>query len=196
MEEKDGEILENLSKEAPYIIGDATEDKVLSAAGIERCAGVIAALPQDGDNVLIALTAKGLNNNATVVVRAEKAESEDKLLRAGADKVINPSSIGGRKMAMSLLKPASIEYIDNILHSSEELCLDELVIPNGSELIDHTLQEVKVRQKYGINILAIRRGDEVISNPTADEKLLESDLVIVFATLKQLTLFKQAEHIT
>lgn len=185
--EKDKERIEQISEEVLYIQGDATEDKVLMGAGIDRAAGLVATLPDDALNVFVTLTAKGLNPNVQVVARAERFETEEKLRRAGADKVINPSSISGRRMAMSLLKPLSIEYVETILHDeTEELEVEEMKIAPHSSLVGTTLRESQIRSRYGVTVVAIRRNNGTISNPKPDEMLYANDVIIVLGTKEQL----------
>ncbi len=191
--EQDGDVLEKINMDLLSIVGDATEDKVLYQAGIERAKGIISALPEDADNVMISLTAKGIKPNIQVVARAEKIESEVKLRRSGADKVINPSSIGGRRMAMSILKPISIDYVDTILHAKEEeFRIEEIFLQGSASIIGKSLGDMRIRKKYGVTIVAIKRGDTIISNPKTNEMLQEKDIVIVVGTTDQLNKFELA----
>ncbi|MGD8190422.1 potassium channel family protein [Brevibacillus ginsengisoli] len=191
--DRDVSQLEEIDKELLFIEGDATEDKILIEAGIERALGLVATLPQDADNVFISLTAKGMQPNIHIVARAERPETEEKLHRAGADKVINPSSIGGRRMAMSILKPISVDFVDTILHAEQEdYSVEEIVLQASSRMTNQTLRENKVRELFGVTVVAIKRGDSIISNPPADEFLRANDLLIVFGTKRQLTQFESA----
>ncbi|WP_066175959.1 potassium channel family protein [Bacillus marinisedimentorum] len=191
--DKDGRSLEEMPNDVLFIEGDATEDETLIAAGIERAAGLVAALPDDADNVFISLTAKGINPNIQVVARAEKLESEAKLKRAGADKVINPSNIGGRRMAMSIIKPISVEYVDTVLEEpNESFSIEEVVIGRHSMLQGKTIQSAKIREAFGVTIAAIKRGDRLISNPLASEQLSEGDLLIIFGNKDEMQLFEDA----
>ncbi|MBB5324057.1 voltage-gated potassium channel [Anoxybacillus tepidamans] len=190
--EKNVERLEEMNDPILYIEGDATEDGVLLAAGIERAAGLVAALPADTDNVFISLTAKGLNRDIQIVARAERPETEEKLRRAGADKVINPSFLSGRRMAMTILKPVSIDYVDTIFHDyDEEFALEEIKIAAHSPLVNRLLRESEIRTRYGVTVFAIQRGNAIISNPSSEEVLHAGDLVIVFGKKEQLDRFEE-----
>ncbi len=83
--------------------GDATRDADLISAQIDKAVGLIAATGDDGENVYITLTARGLNPGLHVVVRASRPEAEEKLRRAGANSVVWPYSIGGREMALTAM---------------------------------------------------------------------------------------------
>ncbi|WP_335871415.1 potassium channel family protein [Bacillus sp. 2205SS5-2] len=175
-----------------YLVGDATDDDLLIHAGIKKAAGLISTFPSDADNVFVTLTAKGLNPDIQIVARAEKSSSMDKLSRAGADKVINPSSLGGNQMVMSMLKPLSVQYVDMMLHSgTKEYAIEELLILEGCELINKTLAESAVRNTYGITIVAIMRGSELMTNPASDVKLIPNDKVVVFGSEDDLSRFER-----
>lgn len=169
------------------IHSDATQDETLKKAGIDRAKGLITALPEDSLNVFVTLTAKGLNPNIQVVSRMDKSESERKLLRAGADKVISPATIGGLRMAMSILKPNSVDYIETVIHDRNiEMEMEELRVDQGSCLVGKTLAESGIKQQTGAMVLAILRNDQVISNPDAEELISQGDLLIVFGIRDQL----------
>lgn len=189
--DRDTTHLEGLPKDVLFIEGDATEDRVLLEAGIERAAGLVATLPQDADNVFISLTAKGINPKIQVVARAERPETEEKLHRAGADKVISPSNIGGKRMAMSILKPISVDFVDTIFQTNrEEYNVEEIIVQSRSSLVGQSIKENRVREQFGVTIVAIRRDERIISNPHADEPLNAEDLLIVFGAKKQLLKFE------
>ena len=191
--ERNTDWLEEMDDPLPYVEGDATEDDVLIAAGIERAAGLIAALPSDADNVFIALTAKGINRDIQVVARAERPESEEKLRRAGADKVINPSFLGGRRMAMTMLKPVSVDYVDTIFHDhAEQYAIEEITIEPHSPFVETSVRDQAVRTRFGVTIIAIQRQDAIIGNPTPDERFCAGDIVIVFGEKRALEAFEQA----
>jgi voltage-gated potassium channel len=176
-----------------YVNGSATDDDVLLAAGIKRASCLVTTLPSDSNNVFITLTAKGMNPKIVVVTRAEKEESEKKLYSAGADKVINTSSIGGMRMAMSVLKPNSVEFVDTLLHNSEiTYSVEEIIMSENSKLINQTLKQSKIREVFGVTIVAIKRGNTIISNPNPDEHLFANDLVIVFGSDEQLREFEKS----
>ena len=191
--EQQEETANALMAEGFFVINsDATEDETLKRAGIDRAKGLITALPEDSLNVFVTLTAKGLNPNIQVVARMDKLESERKLLRAGADKVISPATIGGLRMAMSILKPNSVDYIDTVIHDHDiEMEMEELRVDQGSCLVGKTLAASGIKQQTGAMVLAILRNKQVISNPSAMEEILQGDLLIVFGLRDQLHRLEQ-----
>ena len=84
--------------------GDATKDADLQSAHVSDAAGLVAATGEDSENIYISLTARGLNQKLHIVARASYAEAEEKLSRAGADRIISPYAIGGKQMALSAME--------------------------------------------------------------------------------------------
>lgn len=182
------ELANELIEEGFLVIkGDATHDEILNKASLAKARGLISALPEDSLNVYVTLSAKGINPGIHVVARMDQPESEKKLLRAGADKVISPATLSGWRMAMSMLKPISVDYIETVIHDRNiEMEMVELRIDQGSCLAGETLLTSGIKQQTGAMVLAILRNNEVISNPVAEEELLEGDVLIVLGLRDQL----------
>jgi voltage-gated potassium channel len=85
--------------------GNAMYDAILEEAGIGRASGLATCLSKDADNVLITLTARGLKPELTITARCDEAETEPKLRRAGADRVICPAVIGAVRASDQMLNP-------------------------------------------------------------------------------------------
>ncbi|KXY70619.1 MULTISPECIES: potassium channel family protein [Bacillus] len=188
--DKDESILEK--EKLLYVHGDATEDQVLHHAGISKAAGLVAIVANDAENVFITLTARGLNGAIKIVARAEKPETEDKLKRAGANKVINPSSMAGIHIAKGIANPLTVHYIDTVLYGVEQsFVIEEIAVGEGSILASKSLLESDVRNQFDVTILAILRNGNVIHNPTGQEKLQEHDMIIVFGSVEKLGQFEK-----
>lgn len=188
--DKDESILEK--EKLLYVHGDATEDQVLHHAGISKAAGLVAIVANDAENVFITLTARGLNGAIKIVARAEKPETEDKLKRAGANKVINPSSMAGIHIAKGIANPLTVHYIDTVLYGVEQsFVIEEIAVGEGSILASKSLLESDVRNQFDVTILAILRNGNVIHNPTGQEKLQEHDMIIVFGSVEKLDQFEK-----
>ncbi len=187
--ENDESVVREMREQGILVLeGDATADSTLIEAGIHRARGLIAALPSDADNVFITLTCKGLNPGIKVAARANREDSESKLLRAGADKVIAPEAIGGRRLAISILKPATVEFVETILHDHRaEIEIEEIVVLSQSLLVNKTIREARIQDKTGALIVAIKRENEFIGVPRADEEIRANDLLIAIGTNEQLT---------
>lgn len=186
-------------KDILYIKGDATDDDVLIAAGIERAKALITALPEDADNVFIVLSARSLSNNIQIISRSSTPGSGTKLRKAGADSVISPDKIGGTHMATLVSKPDVIEFIDYLSgEEGESIHLESVgyeVLPG--ELKDKTLQEIMSWRKTGVNCIGIKDADgKFIINPPEGTLINNRMKVIVLGTRQQIEEMKgNVEHI-
>lgn len=171
-----------------HIAGDASEDEVLETAGVKRAKGLIAVVDNDADNIFVTLSAKGLNHQIFVVARAELEGSEPKLKKAGADRVVSPIAIGGRRMAALLLKPLVCDYLDVVAHGEDiEFQLEESELGQKSALVDMSIKDAGVRDKTGVLIMAIKKtSGEIVTNPSSSERIQVGDRLVVMGTKEQL----------
>lgn len=171
-----------------FILGDASDDEVLKRAGISRAKGLVAATGSDAENVYITLTARALKRDLIIVVRGIMPDSEPKLRKAGADHVILPHAIGGRRMAGMLMRPTVVDFLDVVMHSEDlELWLEDIVVSAGCRLADSTLGKAQVRSRTGANILAIKTADgQLLTNVAAENQLHAGDVMVALGTRQQL----------
>ena len=101
------------------LYGNAMEELMLERAGIRRARGLITALTTDADNVLVTLTVKQIRPDLPVVARSAKLGTERQLKAAGADHIVSPYEIGGRRMAGLLLKPEVMNFFDIVLQQEQ-----------------------------------------------------------------------------
>lgn len=167
------------------IQGDATRDEVLKEAGVERAKAIVITTGDDAYNLSITLTAKYLNPNIMVIVRASSDESEPKLLRAGADKVILPHKLGGRRMARLVSRPLLVDFIDTVLHGkNRDFIVEDIKVSPKSPLIGKKKRELESPEFY---IIAIRRGDgELIPSPSSWVEIYEGDELIVMGSKERI----------
>ena len=170
-----------------YLEGDATHDEVLSEAGIDKAHALVAAVGGDADNIYITLSARGMNPDLVIVARANTEESESKLRRAGADRIVYPLRVGGRRMAKSALHPLVVDFIDTTMHiHGRELFLEDLKVDSTSPLSGMTIAEGQ-RHSSGTAILAVRKKDGVILTNPPPETILElEDELVIIGTREQL----------
>lgn len=172
-----------------HVVGDATRDEVLRAAGIERAAGLVVSTRDDAANVFITLTARALNPDLVIVARSNLPSTDQKLHSAGANHVISPYTIAGRRIATQLLYPSITAFLDELVHvSGTDLSMDELRVLPGSGLAGATLASAEVRSRIGANVIAVRRdgSPEVVTNPPPDYRFEPGDVLVVLATPEQL----------
>jgi voltage-gated potassium channel len=187
--EKDHKVIEELiALKCLYIEDDATDEDVLIKANIHEAKGLITTLPTDADNVFVVLTARVLNPKLHIVSRSHEISSRSKLIRAGANNVVSPDEIGGKKMANLMLSPHIQFFVDNIIDTKNmSIDMEEVVIKINSELVDLKLRNSGIADKAGLIVLAIRRGEEeFIFNPKADEILRTDDKMIVVGSKDQI----------
>lgn len=168
--------------------GDATDDAVLALAGLERADTLIAALDTDAGNLYVTLTARSARPDLFVISRARVESAEPKMRQAGADRVINPQFIGGRRIAAMTLQPHVADFMDVVMHDgSLEFRLEEVQVPLSSPLHGMTLREAHLRDRTGAMVLAVRRPNgEFLTNPTPDTPLTEGEVLIAIGTSEQL----------
>ena len=168
----------------PTVVGDATLDATLRAAGIDRAGTLVAALADDAANLFVTLSGRTLNPGLFIVARARQEDSIGKLARAGADRVVNPQELGAARMASFVVRPHVAEFIDVVMHErSMEFRMQEVVVPAGSSLADRTLRELDLRQQAGVLVLAVRgEGGVFRSNPDPDTTIHAGDVVIAVGT--------------
>lgn len=173
----------------PHIQGSGSAEAVLERAGIERARGLAACTDEDATNVLIALTAKALRSDVFVVCRIKDAENESKARQAGADRVIAPTQIGGRRIAALIARPYVVDFLDVVTHGTDvDLVLEELVLGLGSPLVGRTIADVQLRDRYGANIVAIKTVGEAVPTmkPLPDHRLEAGDVLVVIGSREDL----------
>jgi len=179
-------------EEALIVVGDATRDDILKEASIERAKGLVSVLPTDAENLYVVLSAKGLNPALFVVARAGEEGSEQKLLRAGADRVISPYHTGGLRIAHTILKPAVVDFIEFATKSGNiDLQIEEIPIPVGSELTGLTLDQCGIGRDLGVMIVAIKKptGDMKF-NPTFRTVMEPGDTMIALGEASKLKILE------
>lgn len=164
-----------------HLEGDAGAEEVLIRAGLERARSLVACTADDAENVLITLTAKGLNPSVFVIARLKSEENESKARRAGADRVIAPSVIGGRRIAALIARPYVVDFLDVVTHGSRlDLVLEEVDVRADSELVGQSLRGGTLRDRFGATVLAIRRADgSMDTRPQPDARIVEGDVLVV-----------------
>ena len=155
------------------VVGDTTDEKVLKNLGIRNFDHVIVAI---GDNIqasiltTIMLKELGVKNST---VKAQNDYHEKVLVKIGADHVVHPERDMGKRIANNIVSNSVLDYLE----LSDEHSIVEIV---ANDRIDgHSIINLDIRAKYGINIVAIKRRDEIIVSPQANEIIYENDILIV-----------------
>jgi voltage-gated potassium channel len=154
----------------PLIADEAADDEVLAQAGIERARGVIACVDSDAENIFIALTARELRSDIVIIARASAEESEKKLLRAGADRVISPYKTSGSEMARVALHPQVFGAVQ-----VGNYRLDEIEVPPSCEGVGMTVAQARGQAV----IVAVRRVDGRLEpQPEPQSRIEAGDMLV------------------
>lgn len=169
------------------IRGNATDDDILRSAGVERAAYLATVLPADSINVFVTLSASAINPQLKIIARGEDPATEQKLLRAGAWKVVMPTNVGALKMSSFITSPSANEFLQlqgarqNIVEDLESLglALRDILVDSGSRWVGRSIREIEHLRDNAIIVLALKRSDgEVINNPQNESLVEQGDSLL------------------
>ncbi|MBL7471607.1 potassium channel family protein [Robertkochia sediminum] len=198
--ERDEEIIDRCTDDVLFVPGDANEDEVLEAAGINRAKCLIASLPNDADNLFVVLSSRQLNKDMIIISRASSESTVKKLHLAGANKTIMPDKIGGDHMASLVVMPDLIEFLDQLsIDGDNSINLEEIAIDDLSEDFSYrSIRDLDIRKHSGCTVIGYKEpSGSYIINPEADTKLLPHSKLVVLGRPEQIIklnsiLFKNA----
>jgi voltage-gated potassium channel len=160
---------------ARFLLGRPSEDEMLKAAGIERAVSVLACVDSDAENIFTCLTARELRSDITIVARASVEDSEKKLLRAGADRVISPYKSSGAEMARLALQP----QVTGVVDVAPEYRMEEIDVSEGCAGEGKTIGEIRGTT----TIAALRKADGRVSpQPPSSSVLGAGDVLVAMGT--------------
>ena len=160
-----------------FIEGSPSDDEVLRAAGIERARGVLACVDSDAENIFITLTARELRRTSRSSRAPPAEDSETKLRRAGADRVISPYKASGAEMARLALHP----HVSGVVDVAPEYRMEEIEVTAGCEGAGKTIGDVR----GGAIIVALRRPDGTFqAQPPAETVLGPGDVLMAMGTAR------------
>lgn len=177
-----------------HMIADPSEEQVLRDLGVEKAQALLCAVDSDEVNVYITLTARALNPRLTIVARASRRQTRHALEKAGADHVISPYELSGRRMASLSLRPSLLDFIE-MMTVGPGLRLDEIVIRDGSPLVGEVVRNIKGKYE-GVTVLALKRAqDQELAAPPDEATVLASgDLVVAFGPRGGLEAMETVRH--
>lgn len=190
--DKDVEQLERLRKECgefPYVVGAAGDDDVLRAAGIERAQGLLACLTEDKDNLFITITARALNPKLRIISRVVDEEARPKLLRAGANSVVNTTAIGGMRVVSEMVRPTVVTFLDAMLRDPDDPHrFEELTVEPGSDVENRTLATAELRRNNKVLVVSVKLAGErqFTYSPSADLVLKAGCTLVLLASVSDL----------
>lgn len=179
------------------ILGDATDEEVLVHAGIKQAETIVIALRSDADNVFLTLTARNLSSTLRIIARGEQVATEKKLRQAGADQVVLPAVIGGRRMAALVTRPNAAEMLEHFTnHEKIDVDLEELRIPVASPLVGRSVRDIAARQRHNLLIVGIRRiGGTMVFNPDPDDQFEADDTLVVMGKVEDVKSFQRSQRL-
>jgi trk system potassium uptake protein TrkA len=152
---------------------DSTDEQALKNLGIRNFDVVIVAIGQDIQaSILTTLVLKELGVNY-IVVKAQNERHGKVLYKIGADKVVFPERDMGVRVAHSLISPNTLDFIE----LAEDYSIMEIVAPKFTE--GKTLKEVDFRARFGVNIMAIKTGEEFNIAPRAEDSIKKGDILVI-----------------
>ena len=175
--ERDHQIVDDLHHEFgqvfPVVIGDATDDANLLAAGIERAHGLFSSIGNDKENLIVTVSARLLSPTIRIISKCVDPATEEKIRKAGADVVVSPNLIGGMRMISEMVRPTVVSFLDVMLRDKDRrLRIEESTIESGSPLDGRTVGHFREHPPGDILLVALQLPiGEWIYNPPDNTKL-------------------------
>lgn len=177
------EAAERQSTEAIWHEGDPADDSVLLAVGVREAYGLICALEEDRDSLFVCTTARYLNPHMHIVALATDPDVREKLLLAGANRVVWSSHVIGMRMTSEMIRPVSVQFLDAMIKDhSVDPQIGHVVVPAGSPLHGKALRDAGIISRFGLLVAAIGKagGSELVYDPAPTTAIEEGDLLVVF----------------
>lgn len=175
-------IIDPREKPGEYIRGDATDERVLSAARLEQASTFIVASHIDRDNIFSTLLARKLNPDLHILARANHRETTDKLYRAGADFVFSLSAVAAQMLANMIVG-------DRLITLAEGLKVTAL--PVAGRLAGRGVGQLEVRRRTGGAIIALQSDTALVPNPGPDALLTPGGTIVLLGSRQQIESFKR-----
>ena len=166
--------VQEFSDEVTHVVqADTTDENALRELGILNFDVVVVAIGEDVQaNVLTTLQLKEIGVN--FIVATSRNSLHTKLLeKVGADRIVAPERDMARRVAYNLSSTSVMDYIE----LSPRFSIVEITAPKAFQ--NKTIAESNIRAKYGINVVAIKRGEDLIISPLPSEKIIKDDIVVV-----------------
>jgi voltage-gated potassium channel len=163
-----------------HVHGDATDDRNLVAAGIERASGIAICLPSDNDNLYITMTARMLNAKARIISRMTNRRLKPKLLKAGATSVVSPNAIGALRIASEMIRPEAVEFLDNMLRSERgELRIHPIAVKKNADLVGKPILESGLRDRFNLLLLGVRKEEGEFEFRPPSSFVIEAGMTLI-----------------
>ena len=181
--------------EFTFIVGDATDDDVMSATNLPQARGLVAALSSDKDNLYLTVSARQTNPGCRIVARCAELSHVEKIRKSGADAVVSPNFIGGMRLVSEMLRPAVVRFLDDMLRDrGTAYRIEEVRLGASAAALGSTLRDARVRERFGMTVLAVRNSDNTswTYNPDASEKIGPGMTLVVLGSPEQVSALRAA----
>lgn len=163
-----------------YLHGDASDNDVLLAAGLQHARGIFAVAHDDTLNLVICLSARQLNANIRIVARCHDMKNAEKTRRAGADEIVSPDFTGGLRLVSAMVRPQVVSFLDEMLKTDENLRMEEIIVPG--RYAGKTLQTLAMHSRDYLLLATRQPSGKWVFNPHGEHRLTEGDVLMVMAT--------------
>jgi voltage-gated potassium channel len=180
--------------EFAFIVGDATDDDIIAQTNLPAARGLVAALSSDKDNLYLTVAARQLNPTSRIVARCAEMSHVEKIRRSGADAVVSPNFIGGMRLVSELLRPAVVRFLDDMLRDRRAAYrIEEVTLGERVGELGNTLREARVRERFGMTVLAMQKKDDPMwtYNPDASEKISPGMTLVVLGSAEQVAALRK-----
>lgn len=192
--DRDSQVLARAESEGwPFIAGDATDDKTLLAAGVERATGLAAVLSSDADNLYVVLSARLIQPKLLILARSADEKSIEKMKRAGANRIINIYEAGAHKMARLLSNRNLENFIELLSTSDSEFDIAQFTVSQGAEYCGKTLEDSGFRERDIMIVCISKQGQKAQIPPPSSVPINAGDTLIAIGKSSDLTALLQPE---
>ena len=184
--DSDHDRVQALSGELPHVVQlDATNIDALRQAGVESFDTGLVCIGTDFENNLLATVLLRQLGVQRVIAKALTITQREILLKVGADEVILSEHEAGRRLGRKM----AVDHLVDYLEVGNDVGIVELLAPPSTW--DHSLAELSLRQRYGLTVIAVRRGDDLIVSPSASFQIKEEDIVVVLGRMEDAERMRQ-----
>ena len=175
---------------------DFRSDEDLMSIGVGKTIDTILCFfEQDSENVFLTLSARAIDKNLTIIAAVETPESAEKLIAAGANKIIDPYEICGRKIHDMLKHPDITDIFDHTVFGRHDLHLAEVIIPERSFLLDSYINQLDLSSKYNLILIGVvskQIGDKLhFVAEELDRRLNSGDILVILGPSREIKAFKK-----
>lgn len=172
--DRDPEKVQAISADVTHAVeADATDEDALKTLGVRNFDVAVVSIGDNvSANILCTLILKELNL-PYVIVKAPDTLHGKVLTKVGADRVVYPERDMGARIAQNLISSNVLDYIE----FAPEYGVIEILA--SDKMAGRTLKELELRANFDVNVMAIKRGEELYISPGADDKIMNGDKLVL-----------------